>query len=200
MPIPTPQSWNYRSIQVNTVEIVHTPEPQTISEFLQYSCQLTLNPNTVFYNLHLTEGDQEVTMKGPKLCLNHPERFHILQVLCKNGLSGAHFNWEVEWRGKKAYIAVSYNNVSRMGFGPEAQFGLNDTYWGLLCTKEACSFHNNIETKLPAPGPESCRVGVYLDHRAGDLSFYSVSETITLLHTVQTVFTRATQPRGFGQS
>lgn len=98
-------------------------------------------------------------MKGPKLCLNHPERFHILQVLCKKGLSGAHFYWEVEWRGKRAYIAVSYKNISRMGFGPVAQFGLNEKYWGLLCSKEACSFlHNNIETKLPAPGPESCRV------------------------------------------
>ncbi|XP_010787655.1 E3 ubiquitin/ISG15 ligase TRIM25-like [Notothenia coriiceps] len=33
-------------------------------------------------------------------------------------------------------------------------------------------------------------VGVYLDHRAGVLSFYSVSETMTLLHRVQTTFTQ----------
>ncbi|KAL4007563.1 hypothetical protein ACER0C_001415 [Sarotherodon galilaeus] len=38
--------------------------------------------------------------------------------------------------------------------------------------------------------PRSSRVGVYLDHRAGILSFYSVSETMTLLHRVQTTFTQ----------
>ncbi|KAI3374195.1 hypothetical protein L3Q82_006059 [Scortum barcoo] len=38
--------------------------------------------------------------------------------------------------------------------------------------------------------PRSSRVGVYLDHRAGILSFYSISETMTLLHRVQTTFTQ----------
>ncbi|CAB1414166.1 unnamed protein product [Pleuronectes platessa] len=33
-------------------------------------------------------------------------------------------------------------------------------------------------------------VGVYLDHSAGVLSFYSVSDTMTLLHRVQTTFTQ----------
>ncbi|KAM9338367.1 tripartite motif-containing protein 29-like [Symphorus nematophorus] len=37
---------------------------------------------------------------------------------------------------------------------------------------------------------QSFRVGVYLDHSAGILSFYSVSETMTLLHRVQTTFTQ----------
>ncbi|XP_034071989.1 tripartite motif-containing protein 16-like protein [Gymnodraco acuticeps] len=39
-------------------------------------------------------------------------------------------------------------------------------------------------------GPRSFRVGVYLDHRAGILSFDSISETMTLLHRVQTIFTQ----------
>ncbi|CAB1460810.1 unnamed protein product [Pleuronectes platessa] len=38
--------------------------------------------------------------------------------------------------------------------------------------------------------PLSSRVGVYLDHSAGVLSFYSVSDTMTLLHRVQTTFTQ----------
>ncbi|KAM9322965.1 E3 ubiquitin-protein ligase TRIM47-like [Pholidichthys leucotaenia] len=38
--------------------------------------------------------------------------------------------------------------------------------------------------------PRSSRIGVFLDHSAGLLSFYSVSETMTLLHRVQTTFTK----------
>ncbi|KAG1929084.1 tripartite motif-containing protein 16-like [Pimephales promelas] len=41
------------------------------------------------------------------------------------------------------------------------------------------------------------RVGVYVDHSAGTLSFYSVSDTLILIHTVQTTFTQPLYP-GFG--
>ena len=43
----------------------------------------------------------------------------------------------------------------------------------------------------------SSRIGVYVDHRAGTLAFYSVSDTMTLLHRVQTTFTHTLYP-GFG--
>uniref|UniRef100_A0A0E9U4H4 B30.2/SPRY domain-containing protein n=1 Tax=Anguilla anguilla TaxID=7936 RepID=A0A0E9U4H4_ANGAN len=47
--------------------------------------------------------------------------------------------------------------------------------------------HNNESTDIPGP---PLRIGVYLDHGAGTLSFYSVSDTMTLLHRVQTTFTQ----------
>ncbi|KAI2647042.1 Tripartite motif-containing protein 16 [Labeo rohita] len=43
----------------------------------------------------------------------------------------------------------------------------------------------------------SRRIGVYVDHSAGILSFYSVSDTMTLIHRVQTTFTQPLYP-GFG--
>uniref|UniRef100_A0A8C2IPF0 Stonustoxin-like helical domain-containing protein n=1 Tax=Cyprinus carpio TaxID=7962 RepID=A0A8C2IPF0_CYPCA len=49
-------------------------------------------------------------------------------------------------------------------------------------------------TELPV-FPSSCRIGVYLDHR-GILSF-CVSDTMTLIHRVQTTFTQPLYP-GFG--
>ncbi|XP_067248557.1 tripartite motif-containing protein 16-like isoform X2 [Chanodichthys erythropterus] len=46
--------------------------------------------------------------------------------------------------------------------------------------------------------PSSRRIGVYVDHSAGTLSFYSVSgDTMILIHTVQTTFTQPLYP-GFG--
>ncbi|KTF88295.1 hypothetical protein cypCar_00040559 [Cyprinus carpio] len=45
--------------------------------------------------------------------------------------------------------------------------------------------------------------GVFVDHSAGTLSFYSVSDTMSLIHTVQTTFTQTLYPGfrvGFGSS
>ncbi|XP_056600567.1 tripartite motif-containing protein 16-like [Triplophysa dalaica] len=48
-------------------------------------------------------------------------------------------------------------------------------------------------TNLPVSS--NCpRIGVFVDHRAGTLSFYSVSETMTLFHRVQTTFTQPLYP------
>ena len=47
----------------------------------------------------------------------------------------------------------------------------------------------SLTTKVP--GPVSSRVGVYVDHPAGTLSFYSVCDgALSLLHTVHTTFTQ----------
>ncbi|KAK6309291.1 hypothetical protein J4Q44_G00207540, partial [Coregonus suidteri] len=71
--------------------------------------------------------------------------------------------------------------------------GENDKSWSLQCYSGVyCFRHNNAENKVL--GPQSSRVGVYLDHKAGILSFYSVSDTMTLLHRVQTTFTQPLYP------
>ncbi len=38
------------------------------------------------------------------------------------------------------------------------------------------------------------RIGVFVDHSAGTLSFYSISDTMSLIHTVQTTFTQPLYP------
>ncbi|KAK5615622.1 hypothetical protein CRENBAI_024317 [Crenichthys baileyi] len=56
-------------------------------------------------------------------------------------------------------------------------------------TEDHNQFLHNYSS-LSALSPFSSRIGVYLDQRAGILSFYSVSRTMTLLHRVQTTFTQ----------
>uniref|UniRef100_A0A3B3S9W1 B30.2/SPRY domain-containing protein n=1 Tax=Paramormyrops kingsleyae TaxID=1676925 RepID=A0A3B3S9W1_9TELE len=111
------------------------------------------------------------------------------------GLTGRCY-WEVEWSGCSIDIAVTYKGINRKGLGVDSGFGYNDKSWCLSCSTSSYSFwHNNEETAVS--GPPSPRIGVYLDHRAGTLSFYRVSDTVTLLHRVQTTFTKPLYP-GFG--
>ena len=72
-------------------------------------------------------------------------------------------------------------------------FGHNDQSWRLLLSSSSSSFrHNDEVTKLPLVA--SSRIGVYVDHRAGTLAFYSISDTMTLLHRVHTTFTHTLYP------
>ncbi|XP_061100433.1 tripartite motif-containing protein 16-like isoform X1 [Conger conger] len=176
------------------VEEVSVLEPQTRQDFLQYGCQLTLDPNTVHRKLRLSEGNREVTyVREIQSYPDHPERFeHWPQVLCREGVSGRCY-WEAEWSGDWVYIAVSYKEIRRKGGGNDCVMGGNNKSWSLRCTPSSYYFwHNNKDTKIPVPS--SSRIGVYLDHRAGTLSFYSVSDTMTLLHRVQTTFTQPLYP------
>ncbi|CAI5682248.1 unnamed protein product [Oreochromis niloticus] len=177
------------SLTVTEEDVLLSPaEPKTRAGFLKYSCDITLDPNTAHRHLLLSEGNRKVTrMKQQQSYSDHPDRFTVYsQVLSRESLTGRCY-WEVEWRGEGVYVAVAYKNISRAG--SDSLFGFNDKSWGLYCDTNSYKFiHNEVQTVLS--GPRSSRVGVYLDHRAGILSFYSVSETTTLLHRVQTTFTQ----------
>ncbi|XP_041956129.1 tripartite motif-containing protein 16-like isoform X3 [Alosa sapidissima] len=181
-----------QSLELSDVQAA-CPEPVTREELLQYSCHFTLDPNTAHRHLHLSEGNRRVECRAELQSYpDHPERFDgRYQVLCREGVSGRCY-WEVEWRGQRGYIAVSYKSISRKG-GVECMFGGNDQSWSLLPRSSSSSFcHNDKLTKLPLVA--SSRIGVYVDHRAGTLAFYSISDTMTLLHRVQTTFTHTLYP------
>ncbi|XP_076125576.1 tripartite motif-containing protein 16-like protein [Alosa pseudoharengus] len=183
------------SAAVTKVQDILPSEPTTREEFLQYSCHFTLEPNTANEKLHLSEGNRRVERRDELQSYpDHPERFDgYPQVLSREGVCGRCY-WEVEWSGKDGfYIAVSYKSISRKGWGAERVFGCNDQSWSLYLTSSSCFFwHNNKRTTLPLVA--SSRIGVYVDNRAGTLAFYSISDTMTLLHRVQTTFTHSLYP------
>uniref|UniRef100_A0AAZ1XH80 Tripartite motif-containing protein 16-like n=1 Tax=Oreochromis aureus TaxID=47969 RepID=A0AAZ1XH80_OREAU len=186
------EEWTNISLTVTEVDVLLSdpPEPKTRAGFLKYSCEITLDPNTENKQLLISEGNRKVTtIKGQQSHSDHSDRFTVrYQVLSRESLTGRCY-WEVEWRGRGVNVAVTYKNISRAG--SESKFGHNDKSWVLHCYVDDFKdtfWYNNIQTRVS--GPRSSRVGVYLDHRAGILSFYSVSETMTLLHRVQTTFTQ----------
>uniref|UniRef100_A0A3Q2GG69 B30.2/SPRY domain-containing protein n=1 Tax=Cyprinodon variegatus TaxID=28743 RepID=A0A3Q2GG69_CYPVA len=162
-------------------------EPKIRAEFLKYSQQITLDPNTANIFLSLSEGNRKVTYMKQQSYLDHPERFtDEYQVLSRESLTGRCY-WEVQCGGKGVYIAVSYKNIIRAGESNECAFGFNSNSWTIRNDTSRYLFYHNSH---PVQGQVPSRIGVYLDHRAGILSFYRVSETLTLLHRVQTTFTQ----------
>ncbi|XP_048050113.1 E3 ubiquitin-protein ligase TRIM16-like [Megalobrama amblycephala] len=180
---------------VKTVQvIVPSLEFSTRKEFLQYSRLLTLDVNSVNNWLRLFEENTVITYSDTRLPYpDHPARFDSwTEALCRESVTGRCY-WEVEWSGDGRLgvdIGVTYKSIGRKGNGPECAVGRNNQSWCLFCSPDYCSFwHNNIETVLPVVNVSS-RIGVYVDHSAGILSFYSVSDTMSLIHRVQTTFTQ----------
>uniref|UniRef100_A0AAY5EYR3 Tripartite motif-containing protein 16-like n=1 Tax=Electrophorus electricus TaxID=8005 RepID=A0AAY5EYR3_ELEEL len=165
-------------------------EPKTREDFLKYFCQMTLDPNTAHRRLILSERNRVVTNSmRVQPYSDHPERFDFwTQVLCKESVCRCCY-WEVEWSSVGGvFISVSYKDISRKGRGKDCGFGHNTQSWSLACSSTLTFWHNNIRTAIS--DPPSSRIGVYVDHSAGTLSFYRVSGTMTLLHTIHTTFTQ----------
>uniref|UniRef100_A0A3B5QL57 B30.2/SPRY domain-containing protein n=1 Tax=Xiphophorus maculatus TaxID=8083 RepID=A0A3B5QL57_XIPMA len=159
-----------------------------------YSCQLTIDTNTVSRKLKLSEDNRKVThVEELQSYPDHPERFDFPQLLCRTGLTGLCY-WEVEWRGL-VYISVSYRRIRRKGDSRDCVFGWNDHSWSLRCSDVGYSvWHNNRVTGLSSSSVSN-RVAVYVDCPAGILSFYRVSsDSLILLHTFNTTFTEPLIP------
>uniref|UniRef100_A0A3B5L217 FinTRIM family, member 82 n=1 Tax=Xiphophorus couchianus TaxID=32473 RepID=A0A3B5L217_9TELE len=181
-----------------TVDNTPPPEPKTKADFIKYFCQLKLDPITAYKELYISEGSRKVIRtRDLQPYSDSPERFDsFAQVLCREALSGGRFYWEIEWSGEFS-IGVAYRSISRKGKGSLCLLGYNDKSWSLLCSDTGYSaWHNRVDKAVN--GPHSPRIGVYLDHTAGVLAFYSIgNSSMTLLHRFQTTFVEPVYP-GFG--
>ncbi|XP_045569008.1 uncharacterized protein [Salmo salar] len=184
----------YKLMKLN---VDHGGECRLKSGLRKYACYLTPDPNTVNPNLILSERNRKVTrVKEEQHYEDHPDRLDCLyQVLCREGLSGSRYYWEVERDGYWADIGVVYKGMKRKGREDDSWIGANRKSWCLVCSDGLYSFFHVGVSRIIS-GPVSNRVGVYLDWPAGTLSFYSVSSsgTLTHLHTEHTTFTEPLYP------
>ncbi|XP_029922237.1 NLR family CARD domain-containing protein 3-like [Myripristis murdjan] len=160
----------------------------------EYACDLTLDPNTAYRYLRLSEDNRKVKRVSEEQPYpDHPDRFDWEpQVLCREGLTGRCY-WEVQWRGG-VYIAVTYRGITRSG--DDSELGNNEQSWSLECSDHSYSAkHNRKSTDISVRPRGSHRVAVYLDCSAGTLSFYRVSsDGLRLLHTFSSTFTEPLHP------
>ncbi|XP_062413439.1 NLR family CARD domain-containing protein 3-like [Pungitius pungitius] len=168
----------------------------------KYSCELTIDTNTINRELKLSDNNRKVTCvkkEEVQSYPDHPDRFDFYpQQLCRTGLTGRCY-WEVEFRGS-VFVSVSYRGIKRKGGSRDCLFGHNDQSWSLRCSNEGYYVcHNETQTPIISSSSSSSgRVAVYVDCPAGSLSFYRVSsDSLIHLHTFSTTFTEPLYP-GFG--
>uniref|UniRef100_A0A671XAW3 B30.2/SPRY domain-containing protein n=1 Tax=Sparus aurata TaxID=8175 RepID=A0A671XAW3_SPAAU len=170
----------------------------------KYSCELTVNTNTVDRRIKLFDNNRKMTrVEEDQSYPDHPERFESVwpQLLCRTDLTD-HCYWEVEWRGRVS-ISVSYRTIRRKGDSGDCLFGGNDQSWSLDCSDDGRYFvrHSKkravIFSSSSSSSSSSGRVAVYVDCPAGTLSFYRVSDSLNHLYTFNTTFTEPLYP-GFG--
>ncbi|XP_056451188.1 NACHT, LRR and PYD domains-containing protein 3-like isoform X2 [Gadus chalcogrammus] len=160
----------------------------------KYACELTLDQNTAFRRLSLSEENRKgMLVEEEQSYPDHPERFDFWpQVTCREALTGRCY-WEVEWEGH-VVIGVTY----RRGKGDDRRLGWNNISWSLVCCNGRYSaWYNGGRTVICLRPAGFNRVGVYLDRPAGTLSFYRVSpegggssDTLTHIHTFHSTFTQ----------
>ncbi|XP_076744150.1 protein NLRC3-like isoform X1 [Maylandia zebra] len=163
----------------------------------KYSCQPTIDTNTVHRNLKLSDNNRKVTcVMEVQSYPDHPHRFDVHQLLCRDGLTDRGY-WEVEWKGE-VWMTVSYRRIRRKGVSNDCLFGENDHSWRLYCTNDGpiyvCHDTKFVSTTTSSSSVSN-RVAVYVDFPAGTLSFYRVSsDTLIHLHTFNTTFTEPLYP------
>ncbi|KAI2666995.1 Tripartite motif-containing protein 16 [Labeo rohita] len=178
--------------EVSNVYVTNRPEPKTKNDFLQYFCELHLDLNTAHQNIKLSEDNRKISSSEiAQQYPDQPERFNERPyILSRDGLYGR-FYWEVECSGNEWAVGVCYIGIKRKGSTYDCALGFNNKSWRLGYFMKNFGFiHEQENVSIPVVS----RIGVYLDYRAGTLSFYSVSDTMTLLHRVQTTFTEPLYP------
>ncbi|XP_051798318.1 E3 ubiquitin/ISG15 ligase TRIM25 [Acanthochromis polyacanthus] len=193
--LPTADTMNHTpafpALREINIDSIQAPDPRTREEFLQYSVNLTLDPNTAHRRLALSEGNTKATLQGAAQPYpDAPQRFDgWTQVMCQSPLYAQRCYWEVEWRGRGSSMGVAYGALSRKGSDARSGLGYNAQSWALELSDTCCSaMHDNEKRDIPVT--YSPRLGIYLDLSAGTLAFYSVADNMMHLHSFRANFTQ----------
>lgn len=161
---------------------------------------LALDPETANSWLLLSPDLRKVTVSDRWLSYpENPRRFNAEpQVLCGAGLTGRR-RFDVDWMSADnrhaVGVALAYESVPRKGT-VRAPFGRNRASWFFALERDVLSaWHDGQQWSYDVPCDGFDRVRVCLDHGAGVLSFYLVTEeTLSHVHTFRTRFCEPLYP------
>ncbi|KAM4614752.1 E3 ubiquitin-protein ligase TRIM39-like [Polymixia lowei] len=160
----------------------------------QYAVDVTLDPDTAYPKLILSEDGKQVYDGDVRKNLpNNPQRFSkCTNVLGKQSFSSGRFYFEVEVKGKTAWdlgvVRESINRKRKITLNPDNGFW---TIW----------LRNGNEYKaLAGPGvllslrDKPQKVGVFVDHDEGLVSFYDVEARVHIYSYTGCTFSETLYP------
>ncbi|XP_067860552.1 tripartite motif-containing protein 16-like [Heptranchias perlo] len=174
-------------------------QPKTREDFLQFAQNLTFNINSANHCLRFYDGYQTVSHSIPMIYPDHKERFDFHpQILCENYWGLGKYYCEVELHKNKRTdhicVGITRPDINRKGNISSCILGRNNLSCcldlHLTARNNFLVFLNGVESEIPSVSYN--RIGIYLDDRT--LSFYSVTDTMTLIYKFLVPFANAFYP------
>ncbi|XP_058509694.1 tripartite motif-containing protein 16-like [Solea solea] len=165
-------------------------EPETRGDFLKYARSLTFDPDTTHHFLRITEDKRKLTNTSPwqHSYPEHPGRFEYWRqaMSSQSVYLGRHYI-EADLSGEGAYVGVTYKSIDRKGEESNCCITGNDFSWCVGRNSQGFFvWHAGVET--PVDVGNVSRIGLYVDFHRGSVSFYDVTDVMTLLHKYQADF------------
>ncbi|XP_068573586.1 E3 ubiquitin-protein ligase TRIM21-like [Cebidichthys violaceus] len=160
----------------------------------QSAVDVTLDPDTAHPNLILSDDGKLVKLGDVRKNLpKNPERFdtHVI-VLAKQSFSSGRFYYEVQVKGKTSwYLGVARESINRKRFTTMIP---QNGYW-TICLRNENEYRAladpSVRLSLKSQ-PE--KVGVFVDHEEGLVSFYDVDAAALIYSFTGCCFTEKLYP------
>ncbi|XP_059581208.1 E3 ubiquitin-protein ligase TRIM39-like [Alligator mississippiensis] len=149
--------------------------PGMVEMLRKFTVDVTLDPGTAQSELILSEDRKCVRHGDTRQDLpNTPERFDTcVSVLGSEGITGGRRYWEVEVGDKTGWtLGVCTESVCRKGW---VTWSPGNGYWVVCLRDEGYEAWTSPVTRLPVR-VQPRRVGVFLDYKAGEVSFYNMTD------------------------
>uniref|UniRef100_A0A5F4VVV2 Butyrophilin subfamily 2 member A1 n=1 Tax=Callithrix jacchus TaxID=9483 RepID=A0A5F4VVV2_CALJA len=158
-----------------------------------HAADVVLDPDTAHPELFLSE-DRRSVRRGPfrQSVQDNPERFDSqLCVLGRESFASGKHYWEVEVENVMVWtVGVCRDSVERKG---EFLLLPENGFWTLEMFGNQYRALSSPERILPLK-ESLCRVGVFLDYEAGDVSFYNMRDRSHIYTCPRSVFSRPMRP------
>ncbi|XP_029025465.1 uncharacterized protein LOC114867180 [Betta splendens] len=174
-------------------EMIDKLAESEIQKIVKYAVDVTLDPDTANPWLQLSQDRHQVRHLGAWQDLpDHPDRFDtVVIVLGREGFASGRHYWEVQVGEKDDwYLGVAKASVNRKG---RISVSTTQGYWALAMKKDQGYRASTSPPSQLRLERRLRRVGVYVDHEEGQVSFYDMRAR-THIYTFRDTFTEKILP------